>query len=397
MKKFIPVIILLASLGSPTSALTQTYGVVVTPVADLIGSPIQTFFPDMSVDTAYQQLVLCGAEKKLWIGCPRLHQLIAHELVEVLDQTTEEYKIKTPHLFYVAGNSPEHHNCFWTLKKNIALISDLEKNSHVSLTHFPSFNTKNQIVVLTKPFSDPITRQTFSVGTQFVCKKITNHHAQVFVYNQKTHKTNLTTIDTHYYCLRPKTIHEQKKLFVSLLKLWTKPEHIAYVFGGCSFTEPCTKTFEKKIASHKQYAYVRAECENKIKNGFDCAGIVVRAAQAAGLDFPYKNTHTMKECLPCLAPHESIVEGDLIWIPGHIMAVSNTKEHRLIEARSYSHGYGIVQEIDLCKVFKDIHTYNDLLQAYNSKKTLQRIDCHGIPRDTISELKILKFGTRPQA
>lgn len=89
MKKFIPVIILLASLGSPTSALTQTYGVVVTPVADLIGSPIQTFFPDMSVDTAYQQLVLCGAEKKLWIGCPRLHQLIAHELVEVLDQTTE--------------------------------------------------------------------------------------------------------------------------------------------------------------------------------------------------------------------------------------------------------------------------------------------------------------------
>jgi hypothetical protein len=380
-----------------TIVVAARYGIVVTPIADLVGSPIQTFFPEMSVDKAYQQLVLCGAEKKLWIGCPRLHQLIAHEMVEVLDQTQNEYKIKTPHLFYVTGATQEQHNCFWTDKKNIVLVEELEQNKTVSLAQFPSFNKNNPTIVLVKPFFDNKTNQTYSVGTRFVCKQITNKQATIFTYDPQNHKGSSTKIDAHYYCLQPKTEEQQKKLFVRLLKYWTQPEHIAYVFGGCSFTEPCSKNFEKKTADHKPLAYTRIESENKTKNGFDCAGIIVRAAQAAGLDFPYKNTHTIKECLPHLSIADQIVEGDLIWIPGHVMAVSNTKEHRLVEARSYSHGYGIVQEIELCKVFKDIKTYDDLLQAFKTKTKIQRLDSSGVVRDTISDLKLIKFGYRPHA
>ncbi len=79
------------------------------------------------------------------------------------------------------------------------------------------------------------------------------------------------------------------------------------------------------------------------------------------------------------------------------MAVSNTKEHRLVEARSYSHGYGIVQEIYLCIVFKDIKTYDDLLQAFKTKTKIQRLDSSGVVRDTISDLKLIKFGYRTHA
>lgn len=395
-KNLIILLVALHVITCQTLIMAARYGIVVKPIADLVGSPIQTFFPEMSVDKAYQQLVLCGAEKKLWIGCPRLHQLIAHEMVEVLDQTPYEYKIKTPHLFYVTGTNKEQHNCFWTDKKNIVLVEELEQNKSVSLAHFPSFNKNNPIIVLIKPFFDTRTNQTYSVGTRFVCKQITSKNAIIFTYDAQNSKGSSAKIDAHYYCLQPKTEDHQKKLFVKLLKYWTKPEHIAYVFGGCSYTQPCSKNFEKKIADHKQHAYIRLESENKTKNGFDCAGIIVRAAQAAGLDFPYKNTHTIKECLPHLSTTDQIVEGDLIWIPGHVMAVSDIKEQRLIESRSYSHGYGIVQEIELCKVFKDIKTYDDLLQAFRNKNKIQRLDSSGVVRDTIGDLKLIKFGYRPQ-
>ncbi|MFZ5954559.1 MAG: hypothetical protein ACOYT8_05675 [Candidatus Dependentiae bacterium] len=368
------------------------YGVVITPIADLVGSPIQTFFPAMSTDNAYKQLILCSAEKKLWQGCPRLHQLIAHEVVEIIDENDHEFKIKTPHLFYLIGNSPEQQNIFWAQKKNIALLDDLEKKYDVHKSNFPFFNKHNTLIVLSRPFKDPTTKIVYSAGTQFVAKTIyPNRFAKVLIFDPAKKKFNLIKIDSCYYIIKSKFIGQQKANFVKLLRDWAHQKYIAYVFGGCSFTKPCNKLFDKKTTNGTINSYVRLESENTIKNGFDCAGLIFRAAQAAGLNFPYKNTHTIKECLPALTNHDRLVEGDLIWIPGHIMAVSDLTKNLLIEARGYSHGYGIVHEIPLDKVFKNIRTYQDLIDAYHKKEILYRLDDQGNIRDTFKEFKLLKM------
>lgn len=367
------------------------YGVVITPIADLLGAPIKTFFPHDSVNEAYKQLVLCGAEKKIWQGCPRLHQLIANEIVEVIDENEHELKIKTPHLFYLAANSSEKQNTFWTHKKNIALLTDLQKKHDLDISNFPFFNRYKTIIVLSRPFKNPTTNITYSVGTQFVAAQLDhNHHAHALLFDAEKNKFNLIKIDAGYFFIKPKSLPEQQILFLNLLRGWAQQHYIAYVWGGCSFTQTCTNTFAK-TTNKQNNSYWRPESEHIIKNGFDCAGIILRAAQAAGLNYPYKNTHTLKECLSALTNHDHLVEGDLIWIPGHVMAVSNLTKNLLIEARSYSHGYGIVHEIPLEKVFKNIHTYQDLIHAYHKKEILYRLDDQGNVRDTFKEFKLLKM------
>jgi hypothetical protein len=114
----------------------------------------------------------------------------------------------------------------------------------------------------------------------------------------------------------------------------------------------------------------------------------------ASLPYYFKNTTTISTQVPPLPPHALPEPGDLIVIPGHVMVIADLKNHTLLEARGYPHGYGKVQELPLEKVFKDIATYEQLLAAYRNKKTVYRIDREGNVRDTIQTMKILRVAGR---
>ncbi len=71
--------------------------------------------------------------------------------------------------------------------------------------------------------------------------------------------------------------------------------------------------------------YERTECTQHPMSGFDCAGIISRAAQMCGIPYYFKNTYTLAHYLKSLSIDTHLQEGDLIWIPGHVMIVSDLK------------------------------------------------------------------------
>lgn len=375
---------IILSLSIFASMCYSEQAVVINPVIDLIGSPIAEFFPHADTAKAYQEIPVCGAQKNAWNNCPRLHQLLCNEIVEVLEEKNNEVKIKVPDIFYVTGITKDKHNVFWTLKSNLAPLKTLQ-NSGVSISLFPGTAQAQKLITLIKPFKVLKTDITYSAGTRFVVDAITSTTATAYIFNAHKNNFEKTLIPRSFFCI-PSTDHAKKiETFLQLARNWSQEKYIPYVWGGCSF-----------INTHKQdflntgTSYTR-DTEGLQKTGFDCAGLVLRAAKTAGFEYPYKNTTTLKELLPALGTNDIIKNGDLIWISGHVMIVSDVTKNKLIEARSYPHGYGIVHEIELKKVFKDIHTYDQLRACYCDKKALYRIDSNKQIRDTIKDFKLLRL------
>ena len=186
-----------------------------------------------------------------------------------------------------------------------------------------------------------------------------------------------------------------------MLKCWAhqKDSFIPYVWGGTSFINTIDTPFREitnKIDNH-YYSYFEFDnVQTHQKSGFDCSDIISRAAQICNIPYFYKNTTTIGQNLQPLQPHDTLINGDLILIKGHVMVISDIDKNLLIEARSYGHGYGKVHEIELHKVFDSIETYKDLCEAFFSKKELKRKDIHGNIRDTFKDWKILskKYGEK---
>ncbi|BDC34483.1 hypothetical protein Noda2021_04410 [Candidatus Dependentiae bacterium Noda2021] len=358
--------------------------VVVKPVVDLIGSPIAEFFPNLETTKAYEEIPLCGAQRNAWNNCPRLHQLLFNEVIEVLEEKNNEVKIKVPDIFYINCQGKEKHNVFWTLKNNLKTFSHLNKIG-INTIQFPGLQTKQNTITLVKPFAVLKTGTTYSAGTRFVVEQISDTNAIACIYNPELNVIEKTIIPRSFFVVSGKCPQQKMDLFVNIVKNWSNAQYIPYVWGGCSFVTTHEKAFESDGKS-----FGRSSCA-AIKNGFDCAGLVLRAAKIAGLDYPYKNTTTLKEFLPALTNTDVVKNGDLIWIPGHVMIVSDAHRNKLIEARSYPHGYGIVHEIELEKVFKDIKTFAQLLSASTEKKLLYRLDDAQQIRDTIKECRLLRL------
>ena len=128
----------------------------------------------------------------------------------------------------------------------------------------------------------------------------------------------------------------------------------------------------------------------KPATGFDCSGVILRAAQIAGLPYFYKNTVTILNNLKPLTATDELADGDLIWLPAHIMVVSDVAQQLCIEARHYAHGYGKVHEIPIQKVFGNIPHYAALKQAHLNQTPIDRLDRQGQVRQQV-KIKLLKL------
>lgn len=357
--------------------------VVVLPVADLLGEPL-TKTSAISPET----IPVCGAPQAS-NNCPRLHQLLCNEPVTIIGEKHEYYQIETPSSFFITAQCKKPQSTYWTLKKNIMPLSYITHAEKLPLE-------KNDVplVTLAQAWTDPKSGVTYSAGTRFCAVDVTTpkkSHRTIYVFDPSTHLFNTSRVPASKLVqIDP---HERKQALVSLTRTWIKelPGYIPYVWGGTSYIHRAACPFHENVAQPTRYYTINDFEHHAPKTGFDCSGLVLRAAQSVGISYPYKNTYTLAQLLTPVTHVNKLENGDLIWIPGHVMIVSDIQNNRMIEARSYKHGYGKLHEISLRQQFKDIATYADLITAYNTKKTIERLDNNGHIVEKIRDFKLLRL------
>ncbi len=370
--------------------------IVIVPIADLAVTPI------LKTTNAYDNMPVYAKNR-----CKRIHQLLYNEVVEIINTRGDEVRIKIANVFYITHTLHKPQTTYWTHKKNIITFDKIQKHS-INPTHIPApinFQDSDHhalcdknIVTLLKPFYNRATKQTFSAGTRFVCApqptRTRKQYIKAYAIDYNKMKQYIMRIPLKSCILYDpkKMLHERLDDFVGILQAWAHkaPDCIAYVWGGCSFTDTVPTTFDRVAFSEEKnsYYYERKNDTHIPKTGFDCTGMVFRAAQQCGIPYFCKNTTTIPQFIPRLGENDSIAVGDLIVVRGHVMVVANKEKNTLIEARAYPHGYGKVQEIALRKVFQGIHSYKDLYKAYQEKRALKRIDKGGKVRDVFKRFGI---------
>ena len=362
-------------------------GLVIKPVADLFGQP-----PTLK---HARNIPLAGTSSV----CLRLHQLLFNETVEIVQETSCAYQVRISNLFYITQQNNKPQDTYWTLKENILPIDQIPDTCAQStyIPRAPDYGTQETtpfpIITLQKPWRSDILGKTFSAGTRFVCAGTKKGYYQATVWHSKHQNVTQVSIPKSFCIITPRSQKKAVKIYNQLLRKWAgMQEYIPYVWGGCSFTYTLPQSAMcKKITDKDGTYYIIHEDTHEQKHGFDCAGLIARAAQIAGIPYYYKNTFTLAHYLKPLTDLKNLREGDLIWIPGHVMAVAHIKKNTIIEARHYSHGYGKVHEIALENVFKNIKTFADLFEAVHNKSVLERLDHDGKPVQKIHEIKLLSI------
>lgn len=379
---------------------------VVVPVADLVGQPMRIAYPSYSAEYAYKNIPLCGGNQNRWLACPRIEQLLFNEIVEVLERIDKEIKVRVSHAYFIAGQNTTKQTDYWTHADSVIPLNTLS-SKNIDLRMIPTpldFNKTKQnnyaTVGLLQPYYDSDTKLYFSAGTRFICAKTLAHkpYIQVFAYNNHTQTIKKIKIPKKIcvFYNKNRTHQEMRILCVQIARQWTQVAQgfIPYVWGGCSVVYPYQGPFDEKTIElkHKPISFFAYPQSNHTPHtGLDCAGLVARAAQLAGIPYFYKNTHTLAHYMAPLQQHEHLQIGDLIWTPGHVMIVSDLKNNLLIEARSYFQGYGKVHEIKLGDVFKNINTYTDLEHCFFNKKPIERIDNQKNVRNTLPHFLLLNL------
>ncbi len=389
------------------------------PVADLVGEPIKSFGLASTNKESYQKIATSYVEtRKNGIdssyGAPRMHQLLFNEVVDIISEgktnpgDEEEVCISIESAFFITKQTQKPQHVFYMQKKNLISFDTLKKRklSLENIPFSPSYKhpdqkPDHQTIGLIKPFFDPVTKQTFSAGTLFVVDPAESSNEgyciQIFDRNGTSYKQSCIP-KSYAHEITHKSKHDTIACFVKLLKAWANcPDGVIfYVWGGYSYTERCPDLGFKEVTKYlingnKIIIHERRNCTKKPLAGFDCVGLILRAAQLCGVPFFFKNTYTLAHYLKSLGIDDHLHEGDLIWIGGHVMIVSDLERNTLIEARGYDHDFGIVQEIALEKVFKDMKTYKDLIHAFYMHQPLTRLNKSGKTVETITHFKLLKL------
>jgi hypothetical protein len=372
---------ILALLYHFTFCTQAQSGVIIRPVADIVGT---------GKDICKDHSAAGSAEH-----CTRMHQVLFNERVTVLETTDTACRIYLPNFFYLTSAHPQPQSMYWIDKNAVALIDSLPQECHTQQIFPEPYNgiSAPTSITLEQPFYSDRFGMPFSAGTRFTVAGKHKRSYKVRAWHPLK-KTIVTFNIPASACIRPaQTKEDQITTYHKLLLKWARAEGIIpYIWGGCSFsyTLPQHSSFRQEQQNNTiRYNYA---CDHhQPKQGFDCAGFIARAAQAAGLPYYCKNTAAIATYLKPVTAYEKLREGDLILIPGHVMAIGSLTANSVLEARHYNHGYGKVHEIALDKVFKDIKNFSDLFQAQKEGKPLERLNSSGKLTQKIDTFAILSI------
>lgn len=322
--------------------------------------------------------------------CLRSHQGLYNEIVTVLETHNEQSLIVYDNIIYQVdlpknGKVP---NSFWVNNEHLILLQSLPQET---LQAIPTQRyAQSPTIVLTYPWKQ------FSLGTRFVhvpSQDTPQEYAILWI----DYSTNIIFND---YIPKKNALEEiekdtatSRRFFVNLINHVLdcvnkegSDRVIPYVWGGSSFIH----TYHSTNFYLQDGVWHRPEY-NSPYTGYDCSELIMRMAKIVGINFPWKTSSIIALSKRELARSDSLENGDIIWVPGHVMIVSNIDRNEIIEARGYRDGYGYVQRITIAENFVDIADYAALLKRYYNHQNIQLKDRYGNPVGNEKEFKLLKL------
>ncbi len=364
------------------SCFVEKKGIIIVPVADILSIPL-----------LYSEIPFACRENDQEISCSRVHQLLFNDRVTILKEEGASFLISTKQAVSFYNNKRMPQTC-WIDKKQVMLLEDLIKRkihlSHIPAERIDKIIRNRTVLTLKKPFFEPITGFTFSVGTQFVILKKQKKQNIITLFNPKTYICISQAIPKEYCIEEMYSAKDKQRQYVGLIQEWINAQEgfIPYVWGGTSFT---SYTTDEKIVVDN-FSYRRPGSAESIKTGFDCAGLILRAAQICNLPYFFKNTTTLAYYLKPLALGEKIEKGDLIFFAGHVQIISDTEKNLIIESAGYKSGYGKVHQKKVGELFKNKPTLASLVSAYHAQEKLERLYKDGRV-EVVPYFKILRFSS----
>ncbi len=321
--------------------------------------------------------------------CHRAHQGLFNELVSIIEEREDQAKIAFPNIVYgFDAVTQQPLNTFWIHKRYIIPLNNLAENL---LQTIPSPQYANgQTVVLIYPW------RQFSVGTRF--KRTPQHDSQshyAIVRADYSSQREIVDFIPHEDAIPEIKQDSQsaRRLFLQIINnlidrvaAGGTDNVVPYVWGGSSFAQPYSK-----LDFYLQDGVWHRNGKHDPYTGYDCSEFVLRMAQIAGIHFPWKTTKVIGQSLRSLNNQDQLEEGDLIWVEGHVMIVSDIEQNEIIEMCGYSSGYGCLHRIQLKNRFAEITTYADLLEYYHKNKPITFKNKQGVPVQKSNAVKLLKL------
>lgn len=356
----------------------EKIGYIAVPVADLLLRPIKS----RNIAHIYASLFSASPQKGQY-ACLRGHQGIFNEQVSVTQELDAEVQICLTNCFFETALSMGKQSFYWTLKENIIIPEDflIPQDLFPEPIRYNEYFSDDQVITLAMPWHDMQTNKVYSVGTRFKRERSLDESDLFGIiyydYDSKSIKIAQIQKDICLADVSCLSLAERQNLFVTILRRWAKCSNntIAYVWGGTSWTLPSSNSFsliEDTIFDTPVAYWVRPHSSVPL-SGFDCSGLILRAAQIAGLPYYFKNTTTIMHYLREISDNESVEAGDIIWCPGHVMIVSDVEKNTLVESRGYASGDGKVLEVSLDKRFTTISQYEALKIACLNHTPLKTI------------------------
>ena len=379
------------------------------PISDVVCHPLATNTASYEqVKAAYRTIPISWGSNAIdKAACPRIHQLLLHEIVRVIEENEHEAFVEIPHFKTINHENALESIKGWVLKENLRDVDT------TTIRHLPKPSAENNythFLALASPFMDR-DEVFYSAGTRFsLLHESIEKHAEsnneesinyhVWAYDAYLKKFKIIELPENICSYKCQTLplKERKELFCHLVTLWATlhPLSIPLVWGGASIA----KAWENKDyqsasitddAGQTRCVWERPKYGNATYQGIDASNLVARAAHIVGIDYEYRNTATAAAKLDELYMYEWPENGDLIWVPGGMLIITNVQTNRAVTALSYGAGYGIVTELLLSEIFKDISTYEDFMNAYRAHQPLTILNKDGSIARTINEYKVLRF------
>lgn len=319
-------------------------------------------------------------------GCPRAHQGLFNEVLECIDEQDGYVQIAYGHVTYKTDGTP---STFWSYKDGIKPLDELEHHDLARAIPHPEY-AQEPTIILTYPWKN------FSLGTRL--RHLPQYDtADTYAVVWPDYAKNEVAVD---FVPRKDALREIKQdaqsnrqRFVAIINglIDRVQQHgnnkvIPYVWGGSSFLEPYTQDYFYKDDG----VWQRDEMRDPY-TGYDCSELIMRMAQIAGIDFPWKTTSAIKHGQRKLTRDDLLEVGDIIWVHGHVMAISNIERNEIIEARGYGAGYGCVHRIKLNQAFVEVENYDDLLKRFHENEKITFKNKQGVPSEKADEFLLLKL------
>ncbi len=325
----------------------------------------------------------------------RVHQILLHEIVEVIDQKGPELLVRCSDSFSQTTPDEKPWCTYAVLAEEFVYLDELDHQEYLPqpLEWWNKDSYKPKSTVFTLGFSkDHRTRgdeSDYSPGTRFIIKTYYPLERAVEVFALK--KTSFLTPcwDTDWFYLSEGTINHPstnaeketcmlEQFFHSCGGLKT----VTTVWGGRSahrrqkFEKFANKDEVKKElllpgTEKKVAGFTRPE-EVGVSRGFDAKGLDNMVKRICQLPDLFKNTHTD------FLYHQRILAGEPIGTldaiqatPGYFGRVISVEENLIQDIRSYTHHHGAARIVKLSDNFEGIETYEELAEAYRTGKPLR--------------------------